>query len=48
MMEIADLCGINKNLTTQLGRNTTAMVIFFANDVSMEKTELSLAGSFNF
>jgi site-specific recombinase XerD len=36
LKEIADLCGINKKLTTHVGRHTCATVVMLANQVSME------------
>lgn len=36
LKEIADLCGINKKLTTHVARHTCATVVMLANNVSME------------
>ncbi len=36
LKEIADLCNINKKLTTHLARHTCATVVMLANNVSME------------
>lgn len=36
LKEIADLCGIKKNLTTHTGRHTFATVVALANNVSLE------------
>ena len=36
LKEIADICGIQKRLTTHVARHTAATVVFLANEVSME------------
>lgn len=36
MKEIADCCGIKKNLTTHIGRHTFSTVVALANNVSLE------------
>lgn len=36
LKEIADLCGITKNLSTHLARHTAATVVFLANEVKIE------------
>ena len=36
LKEIADICYINKRLTTHVARHTAATIVFLANDVSME------------
>ena len=36
LKEIADLCGIQKRLTTHVARYTAATSVFLANEVSME------------
>jgi site-specific recombinase XerD len=36
LKEIADLCGIQKQLSTHVARHTAATVVFLANKVSME------------
>ena len=36
LKEIADICGIQKRLTTHVARHTAATVVFLENEVSME------------
>lgn len=36
LTEIADLCGVNKNITSHVGRRTFATTIALANDISIE------------
>jgi site-specific recombinase XerD len=45
LKEIADLCGINKKLTTHLARHTCATVVMLANQVSMENVAKILGHS---
>lgn len=45
LKEIADLCGINKNLTTHCARHTFATTVTLANDVSMESVSKMLGHS---
>ncbi|MCD7971057.1 MAG: site-specific integrase [Candidatus Azobacteroides sp.] len=45
LKEIADLCGINKNLTTHVARHTAATVVLLANEVSMENVAKILGHS---
>lgn len=42
LKEIADVCGINKNLTTHLARHTFATTITLANNVSIESVSKML------
>jgi site-specific recombinase XerD len=45
LKEIADLCGINKKLTTHVARHTCATVVMLANQVSMENVAKILGHS---
>lgn len=45
LKEIADLCGINKNLTTHCARHTFATTVTLANNVSMESVSKMLGHS---
>lgn len=45
LREIADLCGIEKKLTTHVARHTAATVVFLANNVSMENVAKILGHS---
>jgi integrase len=45
LKEVADLCGINKNLTTHCARHTFATTITLANGISMESTSKMLGHS---
>ena len=45
LKEIADLCGINKNLTTHCARHTFATTVTLANHVSMESVSKMLGHS---
>jgi site-specific recombinase XerD len=45
LKEIADLCGINKKLSTHVARYTAATVVFLANQVSMENVAKILGHS---
>ena len=45
LKEIADFCGIKKNLTTHVARHTAASVVFLANQVSMENVAKMLGHS---
>lgn len=45
LKEIADLCGINKRLTTHCARHTAATSVFLANKVSMENVAKMLGHS---
>ena len=45
LKEIADICGIHKRLTTHVARHTAAMVVFLANEVSMENVAKILGHS---
>jgi len=45
LKEIADLCGINKNLTTHCARHTFATTVTLANKVSMESVSKMLGHS---
>lgn len=45
LKEIADLCGIKKNLTTHVARHTAATIVFLANNVSMENVAKILGHS---
>ena len=45
LKEIADLCGINKKLTTHIARHTAATVVFLANNISMENVAKILGHS---
>ena len=45
LKEIADLCGINKRLTTHVARHTCATVVMLANQVSMENVAKILGHS---
>jgi site-specific recombinase XerD len=45
LKEIADLCGINKRLTTHIARHTCATVVMLANQVSMENVAKILGHS---
>jgi site-specific recombinase XerD len=45
LKEIADLCGINKRLTSYVARYTAATVVFLANQVSMENVAKILGHS---
>jgi site-specific recombinase XerD len=45
LREIADLCGINKKLTTHVARHTCATVVMLANQVSMENVAKILGHS---
>ena len=45
LKEIADICGIQKRLTTHVARHTAATVVFLANEVSMENVAKILGHS---
>lgn len=45
LKEIADLCGINKNLTTHCARHTFATTVTLANNISMESVSKMLGHS---
>ena len=45
LKEIADLCGINKNLTTHTARHTFATTIALANSVPLEDVAAMLGHS---
>lgn len=45
LKEIADLCGINKKLTTHVARHTCATVVLLANEVSIENVAKILGHS---
>jgi len=45
LKELADLCGINKRLTTHTARHTAATSVFLANKVSMENVAKMLGHS---
>ncbi|KAA6333053.1 Tyrosine recombinase XerC [termite gut metagenome] len=45
LKEIADLCGINKRLTTHVARHTCATIVMLANHVSMENVAKILGHS---
>ncbi len=45
LKEIADFCGIQKNLTTRTARHTFATVVALANGVSMENIAKMLGHS---
>jgi site-specific recombinase XerD len=45
LKEIADLCGINKNLSTHTARHTFATTVTLANQVSMEVVSKMLGHS---
>ena len=45
LKEVADLCGINKNLTTHCARHTFATTVTLANNVSMESVSKMLGHS---
>lgn len=45
LKEIADLCGINKKLSTHVARYTAATVVFLANNVSIENVAKILGHS---
>lgn len=45
LKEIADICGINKKLTTHVARHTCATVVLLANEVSMENVAKILGHS---
>lgn len=45
LKEIADLCGINKNLTTHCARHTFATTVALANGISMESVSKMLGHS---
>lgn len=45
LKEIADVCGINKKLTTHCGRHTCATVVMLANNVSLENVAKILGHS---
>lgn len=45
LKEIADVCGIDKKLTTHVARHTCATVILLANEVSMENVAKILGHS---
>ena len=42
LKELADICGINKTLTTHMARHTFATTVLLANGVSMEATSKML------
>jgi site-specific recombinase XerD len=45
LKEIADLCGINKKLSTHVARHTAATVVFLSHQVSMENVAKILGHS---
>ena len=45
LKEVADLCGINKNLTTHCARHTFATTVTLANNISMESVSKMLGHS---
>ncbi len=45
LKEIADICGIEKRLTTHVARHTAATIVFLANEVSMENVAKILGHS---
>ena len=45
LKELADICGINKTLTTHMARHTFATTVLLANGVSMEATSKMLGHS---
>lgn len=45
LKEIADMCGIKKNLTTHTARHTAASVVFLANNVSLSNVAKMLGHS---
>jgi site-specific recombinase XerD len=45
LKEIADFCGIKKNLTTHTARHTAASVVFLANGVSLPNVAKMLGHS---
>lgn len=45
LKEVADLCGITKNLTTHCARHTFATTVKLANGISMESTSKMLGHS---
>lgn len=45
LKELADICGITKNLTTHMARHTAASVVFLANNVSLENVAKILGHS---
>ena len=45
LKEVADLCGINKNLTTHCARHTFATTVTLANGISIESTSKMLGHS---
>ena len=45
LKEVADLCGITKNLTTHCARHTFATTVTLANGISMESTSKMLGHS---
>jgi site-specific recombinase XerD len=45
LKEVADLCGITKNLTTHCARHTFATTVTLANKISMESVSKMLGHS---
>ena len=45
LKEIADICNIQKHLTTHVARHTCATVVMLANDVSLENVSKILGHS---